>query len=1110
MGALIAAASLLATALNYVFLLVAGRLLGSEDYGALAALLGVLTVVLLPTGALQLAVSREVSRRIALGEAERADAFTRSLLRLSLIVTVPLVALALVLAIPLAELLNIESTGAVALAMSGLVIALVFPAATGVLQGYQRFHAVAAMYLLPFAARLVLLALVAVAGFRLGGAVFAAVAGGVVTGAVALWLIRDPLRRGALAARPALAPFVHYLWPVVVGLVGIAVLTNVDLLVVKARFPAEEAGQYAAAAAFAKIAFFLPATILAVLFPRTAARQARGEETSDILGRSLLVTAAFGAVLALFYAMTGRGLVHTSFGADFAEGGELLVSFTISMALFALANVLVGFHLSRGETRYAWIVAAAIPVQIALLTLVPETPRGVVWTNVAVGIALLAAHELLAGSSLPALRDGGRMVLGEIRIARRAVVEGALVLLAATLFVAILFWPVVSGLGTNVIAFGSDAVGGIWGFWRMQEEGGYHLFGTTHHMLTSAPFGYEEGNGLNLQWLLPYYPAYLLTGVVGEIAAYNLVLLAGYVLSGAAMYLLVRFLGCGPLVAAWAGMAYVVFPWHLMRTPHASLAHLQLFPLLVLALVAATQRPAWSRFGLVGAVVLGSWLTSGYFGTMAVVTSAAFAVAALLATSRRRGAVVASKTAAAVLAASLVVVTLTMLSGVSRDVGREPAVGDLSSYGVRVAELLVPSERNLVVGGALESFWDGRGHGSNPTETSNYLGLLTIALALAWLLLAWRTRRTLPERLRFATLGLLLTGAAALLLSAPSPIRVLGYEVVMPSRLLYEVIPAFRVPSRWVPLAMTALIPLAALALQAIVERVRRAGGTLAAGAVVATALVLSFLELAVWPAQPLLRAETPPEYRALERTREGILAEYPLVEEIDRLFWQREHGRPTLNPLAFGTPIDEARRVLLHPDAPGTAEALSFLGVTAIVTHGEDFDHGNGVRYVAKARWGPGYSLVARTPGGTSVWDVVAPSAPALVTLQGGFGEVTRANGGRAAYPLDQPEGVGTIGFVARAPSVARVSLDVTPPGGPPRVLRIGDEERELEVELRGPTTVSVLVEIPQGRSYLLVKTDPPATSVGDALLFSSPRAETAADEPELRAILVSDDPGL
>ena len=38
----------------------------------------------------------------------------------------------------------------------------------------------------------------------------------------------------------------------------------------------------------------------------------------------------------------------------------------------------------------------------------------------------------------------------------------------------------------------------------------------------------------------------------------------------------------------------------------------------------------------------------------------------------------------------------------------------------------------------------------------------------------------------------------------------------MPSKLLWNVLSAFRVPSRWDPLLMTALLPLAALGLQTV------------------------------------------------------------------------------------------------------------------------------------------------------------------------------------------------------------------------------------------------------------------------------------------------------
>src|SRR2546423_6470750 len=66
-GVLLTAASAASIVANYVFLLAAGRILGSEDYGSLAALLGLLAVVLIPAGALQMAVSREMSRLLAGG-----------------------------------------------------------------------------------------------------------------------------------------------------------------------------------------------------------------------------------------------------------------------------------------------------------------------------------------------------------------------------------------------------------------------------------------------------------------------------------------------------------------------------------------------------------------------------------------------------------------------------------------------------------------------------------------------------------------------------------------------------------------------------------------------------------------------------------------------------------------------------------------------------------------------------------------------------------------------------------------------------------------------------------------------------------------------------------
>ncbi|MDQ2950782.1 MAG: hypothetical protein M3R54_00800, partial [Chloroflexota bacterium] len=637
-GFVLGAASAVSIVAAYVFLLAAGRILGSEDYGSLAALLGLLAVVLIPAGALQMAVSREISRRAAFGDSTGAATLARGTLRLSLIGTVPLLVVALALAAPLAHLLHIHSVAFVVLAETTLSTALVFPVAMGVLQGLQRFQALAVLYVFPWVVRLLFLALLTPAGIRLGGAIFATVAGALAGTGLAIFLIRDSLGAASRLPQEELAIFLRYLRPVAAGLIGIALLTHIDILIVKARFSGDAAGAYAAASAFARVGFFLPATILAVLFPRTAARQARGEETEDILGRSLLATAAFCGGLVLFYAAAGVGLVSTTFGPDFAEGGRVLGPFALAIGLFSIANVLVGYHLSRGESRYAWIVAAGVVVQVAALSVLPTSLRGVAWTNVAIGAGLLVVHELVVGSSVPALRSGLRFGGSALSATRRVLPEAGAVVLASTAFVCALFWRVVTHLGSTIIGSpGSDSTASVAWFWQARHETGFHLLGMTHHTLTGAPFGWDQTNALNIQVFLPYYPTYLLAHVVGDVAAFNLVTLAGYVLSGASMYVLVRYLGVGRLVAGWAAFVFILFPWHLARAEHASLLHLEVLVLLVLSLVAASRRPTWLRLGFVSLAIFACWLTSGYFGAMAVLATLAFAVgAALTAKDRMR------------------------------------------------------------------------------------------------------------------------------------------------------------------------------------------------------------------------------------------------------------------------------------------------------------------------------------------------------------------------------------------------------------------------------------------------------------------------------------------
>jgi len=574
------------------------------------------------------------------------------------------------------------------------------------------------------------------------------------------------------------------------------------------------------------------------------------------------------------------------------------------------------------------------------------------------------------------------------------------------------------------------------------------------------------------------------------VAAYNLVTLAGYILSGAAMYLLARYVRCSRLVAAWAAFVFIIFPWHFARAEHASLTHLEVLALLVLALVAALRSPDWWRFALVGLATLACWLTSGYFGGMAVITVVAFCAGAALVRRNRTGLVLAAGAIGAAIAASLLVAIGSFVSGVNAGAGIERDVEALKPYGLQPLELVVPPPNHLLFD--LNDFWRRHMHGSpNFTEITNFLGLVTIALAVAWLVLVARRRNGAAA----VTVALVAAFVVGFLFALPSPVA----GIPMPSRVLWGVLPAFRVPSRWDPLLMATILPLAALGLQSV----RRVAGV----AVVAVAVALSFVELSTHRVAHFRTVPVPPEYEAVERaTPDGIVAEYPLgYSDLYRL-WQRVHGRPLLNGAPAESLADLAHLMVLDPKEPGTSSALALLGVKTIVLHpGGVADVPVQPREPAPA---DGYRLVGRFPDTSSVWIVTAAPAPAFVMLAGGFAPPRRLENGTLVYPLIASGGVAVLEIRSRAAGTVLVEFEAGAPGGQ-RDLRIEDAQGEHPYGFTGSRHFGENVEIPKGVSQLLFKVDPPATSEADAVLLSQPRVAAATGAATFHAIAVSADPG-
>ena len=537
-------------------------------------------------------------------------------------------------------------------------------------------------------------------------------------------------------------------------------------------------------------------------------------------------------------------------------------------------------------------------------------------------------------------------------------------------------------------------------------------------------------------------PAVLATKLVGEIAAYNLIVLSGLVLSGASMYLLVRVIGGAPLVAAWACVAYTIFPWHLEKAQgHVTFVDLEGFPLLILAVVLWYRRPTWRRALLVAGASAILWTTSGYFGLMALVALGTLLPIVAFVHRRRMGTRRALERLALAggfaLAVPVGIFVLSLFGSGGEGVSAARELGSLRTYGARPWEYFLPSYRNPFFGDDVGSYLVGHLHGSNFSETSLYVGWVSLAFAAGFVLFVLVRRRSVPGEQVYLAAALTALGIVAVIFSLPSPLS--KTDLPGPSRILWQIAPQFRVPARFVALVMTALVPLAALGLELLRRRLasRRGPGQVAAVVVCVAAIAGTSAELWVRD-QTTDVTQEPAYYGALDRVPSGNLAEYPLAKaeqavNSDYLYWQRKHGRDLVNGAAQDTFAEAAGQSVLDPTSPETASELAAMGVSGIIMRPTAYAFSGG-KPVPK-RLGKGYRLVARYPGDTSVWRVVAKPAPALSTFTTGFSFTEAPPGQPTSRWMISP--TASVDLYAWRPGKYRATFDIAS-YGKPRVVRI------------------------------------------------------------------------
>lgn len=673
-----------------------------------------------------------------------------------------------------------------------------------------------------------------------------------------------------------------------------------------------------------------------------------------------------------------------------------------------------------------------------------------------------------------------------LRARRALLVEIVLVLAGSTLLAVLITWPLASDIrGLMPGLPGGDQLGYLFDFWYLANHS-LPIFVDHVQTLVGAPFGRVIPAAPNLTLAATLIPAAFLTKMFGGVVAYNLLVIGGLALTGASMYLLVRWLGLGIGPAAWAGLAYMVLPYHLLAVQAwVTLVAYQCFPLLLMGLIAWVRKPTLRNgIGTTLALLLTS-ITFPYFAAMGLIMLAVAVITSYVIQGRRAGWVLSLRAPALLIAAvvaailaPLAAVSLGNRSGTATQARSLQEVADLGPF---ISDYWTPPRTSAFMNGFTDpNTWYGIG--SVGGERLMYMGAGVVILLVVGIVLGYLWRRKLTTTWR----ALIIVGppmaVVLILASLRTPYPIAGADVPMPSRAIFEFVPYIRAFGRFIIAIAVIAIAIGALGLRLLMNRFADSGRRV----VLASALVLTGFEAAVGlpvitaPAGVLPHGNTVdsmPTWKWLAAHPDGgIVFEQPGVgnTSLERIWMYgvSRHGHPVLN--VIGNPGEESGNFIPQvngPPGPASATLLATAGVKYVTINPWAYED---LKMTTPSSVPDGYRQVAEFPNGSAVWQLTATPADGFATFQPGVdfprSEMRDGKWINLRWMFER----AAVKAWVEEPGTYRARFLAAPAGGAQRLIATSPDGFTQSVVISSEREVSLPVHIGQPGDTIRLRAEP------------------------------------
>jgi O-antigen/teichoic acid export membrane protein len=379
----LAAAVLANSAIALLCTVVFARWLGADRYGTLASLLSAFLILTVLGSALQVTVARDVSR----DPGGAAEALARRALSAVLLLAVPVALVLVLVRAQIADVLGVhlEWAAAATVWFGWLWIALSLE--RGLLQGRRRYRPLGVSLIVEATGRLLFGVGLLALGLGATGALLGT--GFAIAAAFGVMIAVDPLRR-QLGRPRDLWQLARRCGAPLAALSLVAVLQNVDTILVRHRMSSAAAGLYSEAAVAARGILWFGVGLGLFLLPEAARLSRRGADARPILAQMIGLVCVVAAPLIIAYGVAGTQVMRFVFGNqhNLSSLGAALPLLSVAMALLAISYLAVQYLLALKRRSFILPLAVAAVVEsVAVLVAEPSFQR--------VALAIIGVQALL-------------------------------------------------------------------------------------------------------------------------------------------------------------------------------------------------------------------------------------------------------------------------------------------------------------------------------------------------------------------------------------------------------------------------------------------------------------------------------------------------------------------------------------------------------------------------------------------------------------------------------------------------------------------------------------------------------------------------------------------